>query len=175
MSNIAVVYQSRYGYTQKYAEWIAGALHAQLFERKQVTAQQLSAHDVVIFGGGLYAGSIAGYKAFAKLSCPKVVVFTVGITNPQTTDFAWQDKRNFEKSAQKPLRVFHFHGGIDYSKMSGLHKMMMGMMKKMVIGKKPAEQMTDQERILQETYGKTADFSQQSAITPLVEYVQQLL
>ena len=60
MNNIAVVYQTHYGTTLKYAEWIAESLDADLLNRKKVSVSDLSQYDMIIYGGGLYAGSILG-------------------------------------------------------------------------------------------------------------------
>lgn len=50
MNNIAVVYQSHYGTTKKYAEWIAQALDADLLNRKKVSVSELSQYGTIIFG-----------------------------------------------------------------------------------------------------------------------------
>ena len=69
MVNIAVVYKSRYGTTKQYAEWIAKALDAILLEASVVKPSQLASFDIVVYGGGLYAGRI-DYKACKwKLCC----------------------------------------------------------------------------------------------------------
>ena len=57
MTKIAVIYKSKYGSTKQYAEWIAQALDAPLFEASSVNPAQLAEYDVVVYGGGLYAGS----------------------------------------------------------------------------------------------------------------------
>ena len=59
---IIVVYISIYGSTKTYAEWIAQALNARLARAKEVKPGSLSDYDTVIYGGGLYAGTIAGER-----------------------------------------------------------------------------------------------------------------
>lgn len=60
MSKIAVVYKSKYGSSKKYAEWIADELKAELFEHSKIKKDDLLKYDTIIYGGGLYAGSISG-------------------------------------------------------------------------------------------------------------------
>ena len=60
MKRIVVIYQSAYGYTQTYAEWIGQELNCPCFSKKGFRSQDLSNYDVIIFGGGLYAGGING-------------------------------------------------------------------------------------------------------------------
>ena len=52
MSDTVVVFQSKYGTTEKYARWIAEALRCDLLERKNTKAEDLKAYDTIIYGGG---------------------------------------------------------------------------------------------------------------------------
>lgn len=86
MKRIAVVYQSKYGATRKYAEWIAKELSCDLFEGKDIKASDLEPYDTIIFGGGLYAGGVSGIKLltknFSKFSQKNLVLFTCGLADP---------------------------------------------------------------------------------------------
>ena len=62
-----VVYRSHYGSTRRYAQWLAQALDADAAEERQADARLVQNSECVIFGGGLYAGSIAGAARMAKL------------------------------------------------------------------------------------------------------------
>ncbi len=53
-----VIYKSQTGFTQKYAEWIAEELKADIFDILQVNVEMLQNYDTIIYGGGLYAGGI---------------------------------------------------------------------------------------------------------------------
>lgn len=55
MNRTAVVYQSKYGSTEKYAKWIAETLACNLFDRETVTLDELRSYDTIIYGGGLLA------------------------------------------------------------------------------------------------------------------------
>ena len=66
MKKCVVVYKSKYGATKKYAEWIAEDLHADLFEGKAASADALTAYDVIVYGGGLYAGGVSGLPFITK-------------------------------------------------------------------------------------------------------------
>jgi len=121
MDKIAVIYKSKYGATKQYAEWIAQALDAALLEAGAVKPPQLASFDVVIYGGGLYAGGIDGVKLVAKNPCKSLVVFTVGLANPKITDYAAILSKNFTGEALSKIKVFHLRGGIDYNKLGLLH------------------------------------------------------
>jgi len=89
MKKIAVVYQSKYGATRKYAEWIAGELSCDLFEGKDIKAGDLLPYDTIILGGGLYAGGVNGIKLltknFSKFSDKNLILFTCGLADPSDT------------------------------------------------------------------------------------------
>lgn len=62
MNRIVVVYESKYGYTKRYAEWLGEALSCPVFERKAFRPRNLSKYETVIYGGGIYAGVISGIQ-----------------------------------------------------------------------------------------------------------------
>lgn len=66
MNKIAVVYASKYGSTKQYAQWIAEELSADLFESNKIPINELKEFDTIIYGGGLYAGTIKGINLIIK-------------------------------------------------------------------------------------------------------------
>jgi len=47
-----------------------------------VNPKDLIKYDIVIYGGGLYEGGIAGVKLVTQNSCKNLIVFTVGLADP---------------------------------------------------------------------------------------------
>jgi len=173
MKSIAVIYKSKYGATKKYAEWIAKSLEAPLFEASSVNPSQLTEYDVVIFGGGLYASGINGVKLVTKNPCKSLVVFTVGLADPKITDYSEILSRTFTAEQLLKIKVFHWRGSMDYSKLSLIDKGLMSMVKKQAEKKPPAERTSDDQGVI-ETYGKIVDFTDKAVITHLIEYVRGL-
>ena len=173
MNKTVVIYKSKYGKTKQYAEWISEALNAPLFENSNIKPHQLNNYDVVVYGGGLYAGGINGIKLVTKNLCKSLIVFTVGVADPKDTDYTEILEKAFTSELLSKIKVFHLRGGIDYSKLSLIHKGMMTVMKKMIEKKPLAKRGIDDIGIL-ETYGKDVDFSDKTTIEPLVEYVRTL-
>ncbi|MDR2770413.1 MAG: flavodoxin domain-containing protein, partial [Clostridiales Family XIII bacterium] len=143
--NTVVIYQSHYGRTKQYAEWIAEELGADSIERREASATMLAGYDCAVYGGGLYAGGILGVSFVAKNPVKNLVVFTVGLADPAVTDYSEIMDRGFPDGAGKPLRVFHLRGGIDYKELSLIHKGMMGMVKKSA-EKKPGAERSDEDK-----------------------------
>jgi len=173
MDKIAVIYKSRYGATKRYAGWIAQALDAFLLEASTVKPSQLTSFDVVIYGGGLYAGGIDGVKLVAKNPCKSLVVFTVGLADPKITDYAAILDKNFTGESLPQIKVFHLRGGIDYNKLGLIHKGMMGMMRKLTI-KKDKSELSEEDHEFLRTYGSKVDFTDKNTIAPILDYVDSL-
>lgn len=171
MSNIAVIYRSKYGTTKRYAAWIAEELGAELLERSAADPDKLADYDLVIYGGGLYGGGIGGVDLVTKHPCKRLAVFTVGLADPAATDFTEIIERNIPASLRGSVRVFHLRGGIDHKRLSVLHKGMMAMLKAMLSRKPEAERPKDAQVIL-DCYGGAKDFTDRAGIQPIVEYAR---
>ena len=174
MNNIAVIYKSRYGTTKKYAQWISQALEARLFEASEVKPSQLADYDVVVFGGGLYMGRIDGVKLVAEIACKKLVVFTVGLEDPKTADYAAVLGRAFTPGQLAQIGAFHLRGAIAYKNLGLLHKGMMAILKKSAL-KEGKTQLSSEEMAIVETRGEDADFTDRDSIAPLVGFVREQL
>ena len=173
MSKILLTYKSNYGATKKYAQWIAEDLGADIFEVSEVKPQMLLDYDVVIYGGGLYAGQINGVKFVAENPVKKLVVFTVGLADPMITDYSTHLSNNFESKQLAELTVFHLRGAIELKKMGFSHKAMIEIVKQLVKSKK-ASDMSGAEKAIAELTGESVDFVDRGSILPIVEYVRSL-
>lgn len=174
MKDCAVFYSSRYGNTKRYAETIAARLHCPALDAKQYK-QAIFDYETIIFGGSLYASGIRGVslitKNFEKLRDKRLFVFTVGVSDP-TDPQRFQPilEKNFSPAMRKQIHFFHFRGGLDYSKMSFVHRAMMKMLKSMLEKKDPSERTAEDKEIIR-TFGGKVDFFDAETVTPLVETV----
>lgn len=147
MNRIVVIYESKYGYTRRYAEWIVEALSCPVFEQKAFCPHDFSQYEAVIFGGGLYAGGVSGIRFIC---------------------------RNLKRLSGKQIRLFHLQGGIDYARLNVVHRSMMSMLRKM-LRKKEEHSRSEEDRLILETYGQYLDFTNRESIRPLVEYAESVL
>lgn len=178
--NILLLYQSYYGHTKQYAQWLCEALDADLYSVRQMDAAQLPRYDVVIFGGGLYAGGIAGVsfltRHFEQLAGKRLAVFTCGLADPSKEENLEAIQRtvdhHFSEAQQKAIRFFHLRGGIDYKRLTPVHRAMMAMLKKFLQKKDPSS-LREEDRQLLATYGGKVDFLERAAIHPILEFVRE--
>lgn len=179
MNKTVVIYGSKYGATKQYAGWIADELSAELIDVKKADAALIDNADTIIVGGALYAGGVKGLSFiinnYDKLKDKQLVLFTCGIADPQNEANAKKIHSDIAKRVPpemlKNIRIFNLRGAIDYSKLSFVHRAMMAVLKKS-LEKKPASQLSDEDRQLIETYGKKVDFIDKGTITPIIDLIK---
>lgn len=179
MNKIAVIYKSSYGSTRKYARWIAEELGADLLETDQTKASALDNYDVIVYGGGLYAGGVNGISLITKnFDCIKdkaIYLFTVGaadVTDQGNIDHIRKSLSSvLTAEMQEKITLYHFRGGMDMPNMGFVHRMMMGMMLK-AVRKKSESALTNEDRELLAACAKKVDFTDPSAIAALVDAVR---
>lgn len=66
MSGI-ILFQSKYGATKKYADWLSEELGFPCVETKKARISEVVSFDAVILGGGIYASGIAGLSFLKKI------------------------------------------------------------------------------------------------------------
>ena len=177
MSKNVIVYKSNYGSTEIYAKWIAKELASDIYESKEIKVDKLKEYDNIILGGGLYAGGILGSsiinKNFDMIKDKKIIVFTVGLSPIEDKEiFKPIIEKNFTLEMRKSISFFHLRGGIDYKKLSIIHKVMMAMLKFMLSRKIP-EELTEDDKLMLKTYGDKVDFIDVNTAKEIVSYVEK--
>jgi len=181
MNRTVVLFQSKYGSTQKYAEWIAEELSCDIKMRQNVKLGDLEPYGTIIYGGGLYAGGVSGIdiltKNFDKLCNKNLILFTCGLADPKNKENTDHIKQSLNKvltaPMQQKIKVFHLRGGMDYAKLNPMHRGMMAMLHKMIM-KKDHASLRDEDREMLDTYGKSVDFVDRTTIFPIIDYVKGL-
>lgn len=130
-----VVYRSKYGYTKKYAEWLAESLGCDIKENASLA--DIAGYDVIIFGGGIYAGRINGIKLIAKnygkLAGKKLVLFAAGSGAGRADELEAFWEKALDKTVRENVPHFYLRSGLNYSRLGRLDKFMMDMLKKMLL------------------------------------------
>ena len=176
MNKCIGIFESKYGSTRRYAQWISQALSCPLLERKEAKIQNLLTYDTIIYGGGLYAGGVSGIKLltdhYEKLRDKHLILFTCGLADPADPENVAHIREGLAKVLSpemlEHIRLFHFRGRIDYTKLGFVHKNMMKMLHSVMVKKDPSG-LREEDKQMLETYGKTVDFTDQTAIHPLIE------
>lgn len=170
--NAVVIYGSCYGSTQAYAEYIAQELSCPAVSAKEVTRADVEGRELIVFGGGAYAGSIAGAKKAAKLEKyfgrARLFCFVCGLADPAKQKTQGEARMLFEKAfpLHAGMPVFCLRGNMDYARLSAGHRAMMAMLMQLLRRKKEP---TEEDRQLMQTYGEKVEFLDLSTAQPLIE------
>lgn len=170
---ILVIYKSKTGFTQWYAEIIAREVEGELIDFKEITVDKMSEFDVVVYGGGLYAGMINGLKKakdmFEKSSAKTFVVFATGGTpNEVTTEIDEMWKKNLSAEELESISHFYMQSGICYEKMSFPDKTLMKMMSNVLSKKKNKD---SAEESFAQAIKSSYDISSKEYAEPLIKFL----
>ena len=133
-----IVYESKTGFTERYARWAAEELGCECILLKNASKDKLAGYDRVIFGGWIMANMISGLPKLREMGVVPAVVFAVG-ASPAFEEVLTQIR---EQNQLRETPFFYFEGGIDFNKLGFVQRMMLKTMKKMTEKKKD---MTRQE------------------------------
>lgn len=172
-----VVYNSKTGFTKKYAEWIAEELGCEMQPYKSLSESTLSENDIVIFGSRVHAGRIEQLakvkKRLAGLPGKTLVVFATGATPLAAENVItkiWAD--NFSSTEMKSIPHFYMQSGLDYDKMGLADRAVMKMAAKLMSGE---SEKSDEESGFAQAITGSHDISSKEYIAPLVDYVRKAL
>ena len=171
--NEIIIYGSYYGTTKKYAEELSVKTGIKACSYKDI--KDINAYITIIYLGGLYAGGVEGMKKTLKdltdISNKKIIIATVGLADPNDKGNIDQIKSKMRSQISPDIyekaEIFHLRGGIDYSKLSFLHKTMMNMVYKKALSV-PEEEKTAEIRAMIETYNKQVDFVDLNSLDPII-------
>ena len=114
-----VLYESKYGSTQKYAEDIAKHSDADLFPLKKFRWKNLRDYEIVVFGGYVRGGNVQGINDFLshwdEMDGKAVIIFASGMGIP--TKETRENLIEQNVLGDYHLRFYQLRGSFDYSKL----------------------------------------------------------
>lgn len=168
----AVVYNSKTGFTQKYAVWLSEELHCDLLEAKKIKAASLLNYDTVIYGGGIYAGHINGIKlitgSMEQLKGKKIVVFAVGSSPVKEDTVSQIQKVSIPEEYKDRIKLYYLRGGFDYNRLGFGSKLMMKLLKSMISKSKNPDE--NQKQMVDNFY-KPQDYTDRNNLKQILESV----
>jgi len=173
MSGI-VLYQSKYGATKRYADWISEETGFDCIETKGAKIEVVKQYDTIILGGGIYASSIAGLSFLKKhmneLRGKRIVVFCDGASPYDEKAFEQIVAHNM-KDALTGIPCFYCRGAWDMGHMNMVDRNLCRMLRKAVMKKDPKEYEL-WEKALMEAGEEKCDWTDKSYIAPILEAVR---
>ena len=140
--NGVILYQSKYGATKRYAEWLSEETGFKCKETKKADINEIIEYDSIILGGGIYASGIAGLsflkKNINKLAGKKIIVFCCG-ASPYEENAFQQIKEHNMKYNLSDIPVFYCRGAWDMDSMSFKDRALCNLLRKVVAKKDPSD------------------------------------
>lgn len=164
-----VVYKSKYGYTKKYAQWLAESLGCDIKENASLA--DVMGYNAIIYGGGIYAGRINGAKLITKnlekLSGKKLALFAVGSNVGRSEELEAFWKQALEENVRLNVPHFYLRGGFDYGRLGSVDRLMMNMLKKMLLKK---DTLTEDDKGLLAAYDTPFDFTDRKNLEEILKF-----
>lgn len=169
-----ILYQSKYGATKRYADWIAEATGFDCIETKKAKIEDVKQYRTIILGGGIYASGIAGLsflkKHIKELQGKRIVVFCDGASPYDATAFEQIVAHNM-KDMLTGIPCFYCRGAWDMDQMNMVDRNLCKMLRKAVMKKNPDEYDIWEKALMEAGEGK-CDWTDQSYIAPILEAVR---
>ena len=170
--NTLIIYTSKTGFTEKYAQWLREDLGCDCVAFDQRNNVDLEKYQAVAFGSGCYVGRIRklGWlkKQLPNLRGKKVAVFFTGAMPPDPADIRRLERENFQPQELAFLRPFYLQGGLNYAAMSPVDKALMAVFRKMLKSKGDSPK----EKIMLQNVQQSFDKTDRENLAPLEEYLK---
>ena len=169
-----VLYTTKHGATQRYAEAIAQLLDALVKEAAYAKIAKAKTYDAIVLGCCVYRGKIKGLDFFStyaeELKDKRLVLYTVGIYDPADDSVRKELDAQIKAAlgdAAEHVAVFHLRGAIRWQSLGLAERVMM----KALIAemkKKPEAERALIEQQLIDAEGGAIDFSDEADLAPIV-------
>ncbi|MHC1747305.1 MAG: flavodoxin domain-containing protein [Cellulosilyticaceae bacterium] len=170
-----ILFQSKYGATKKYADWLVEDLSFECIETSKAKIELFKNYDTIILCGGIYASGIAGLpflkKNHLQLAGKKICVLCVG-ASPFDKEALQQIKTHNFKEKMKKIPLFYARGSWDEGRMTFKYRTLCKLLQKAVAKKDPATY-EPWEKALMCAVDQTCDWTDKSYLKTLLEYINQ--
>lgn len=169
-----IIYQSKYGATKKYANWLVDMTGFDLMETPKATLDVVMQYEIIILCGGIYASGIAGLSFLKKhitdMKDKRIAVFCVGASPYDEKAFNEMKIHNL-KGELSDIPLFYGRGAWDESRMSFKDKTLCKLLQK-VISKKDPNTYEPWEKALMCAAGQSCDWTDRKYLNFIQNYIE---
>ena len=174
-SKVILLYNSKTGFTQRYADLIGKELGCPVHPLKDAPAD-LSPFSAVVFGSRLHAGIFDGWKKARKLltrrGAKKLVVFATGaMPNEAEKQIQTVWEQNLTREERDSIPHFYLQAGLCREKLSAGDRAMLNVAA-WVIGHKKGKSTEDAAFV--DAIGRSYDITDEKYIRPVVDCLRGL-
>ena len=164
--NTIIIYHSKTGFSQRYAQWLAESLHCQAFPYRERRSIDLGKYETIILVGGLYAGNTSGLGWLKKQppAGKRTAAVAVGCS-----PVGWSGQsESMEKlfGGVPPIQGFYCQGGLAYDRMGAADRVMMAALRATLRGTPEMAQML-------EGISRSFDGTRREYLAPVIRWARE--
>ncbi|MCL1880423.1 MAG: flavodoxin domain-containing protein [Actinomycetia bacterium] len=169
-----IVYESEYGSTKKYAEWIAAELGCDSVDSKSADVKELANYQAIILGSCIHGGTVPVVELLKSypvlLEDRKIALFAVGMP-PYGSDYLAELQQSISEQVGADIPLFYMRGALDLAKMSQQHQEIFKMLEQK-FSEKPLAERSGLEQSIIEACQKDgpSDWMSKEQIKPLLDW-----
>lgn len=169
-----ILYRSKYGATRRYALWLSEETGFACMDVRKADIQEVLRHDVIVFGGAIYASGISGLSFLRKhvgtLRGRKIIAYCCGVSPYKDSMFQRIRERNMT-GALADVPLFYCRGAWDMSAMTFMDRTLCAMLRNSVAKKDPAD-CEAWEKALMEAGDGRRDWTDRSYLAPILSAIE---
>ena len=169
--NGVILYQSKYGATKRYADWLSEETGFKCVETRKADINEIITYDTIILGGAIYAGLSFLKKNIKKLAGKKIVVFCCG-ASPYEEKAVQQIREHNMKGDLSDIPLFYCRGAWNLDAMSFKDRTLCKLLRKSVEKKDPSEYEL-WEKALMEAGDDKCDWTDKKYLDPILECIKR--
>lgn len=175
--NGIILYGSRYGASQQYAQALEGRTGLPAVSYNEI--KDFSPFDTIVYIGGVYAGRTVGLaKTVRRLPTDhpfRLLVATVGLSDPSNEDSMLNIREHLAEELTPAIFILtahvHLRGAMDYSILQPKDKLMMkGFCT--ILRRQPVHERSAETQAILDGYGKAVDYIDFDALRPIQEWLE---
>ena len=170
-----IVYQSKYGATKKYAQWLQSMAKFDSIETPNANLDHVIQYKTILLCGGIYASGIAGLsflkKNIDKLENKKIAILCVGASPYDEKALKEIKAHNLGGNLEK-IPLFYGRGTWDESNMKFIDRTLCKILQKSVAKKDPSTY-EPWMKALMCAAGQTCDWTDKKYLLPLLDYLKE--
>ncbi len=168
-----ILYESKYGATKAYVDWLTEMTGFDQLRTKQASVNDIKPYDVIIIAGGIYASGIAGIsflkKNYDAIKHKRIAIFCVGASPYEPNAFRQICEHN-QTEALSHLPFYYGRGAWDETKMTRKDRILCKMLQHFVSKQDPSTYEPWQAALMS-AVGQTCDWTNQTYLKPLYEWI----
>lgn len=170
-----ILYQSKYGATKKYVEWLQDMTNFHCVETSKVVVKEVAQYEIIVLCGGIYASGIAGLsflkKNTDKLKNKKIAILCVGASPYDESAFAEIRAHNLTGDLNN-IPLFYGRGAWNESEMKFMDRTLCKMLQKS-LAKKDPNTYEPWMKALMCAAGQNCDWTDKKYLIPLMDYLEK--